>query len=380
MDSINEYSIIHEIEKEYTKIDQRWMRLHFYTFVALVLIGFGFELVIGILWLQTEAVEISTGRYIFKYIMTPLVLNLLLVLAGFLVIRSGRVGQRKKAYVISLLFVGSCFVFYVVHSIFYVLFMMFTVPILLTVVYSDYKLTTITAAISVGLKMVSELFVVWDTDKVNPLSSALGINNFAIFIFLFVIFYFVCIIVIRFQKAKIAAGIKKEIEYYQVRQKLNIDDLTGIYNRTGLRKAFHNMERNAGKSTYIFVMVDIDDFKKLNDSFGHVKGDRCLQEFAVILKNNCGEGGMAFRFGGDEFCILFKNVDLPGVKKICKQIQEDMKNSMISATCIPMTASFGIETYQEQMTVSQLLKNTDMAMYRAKAEKDSICVYGDEQC
>jgi len=374
MNEINENSILHEIEKEYARIDNRWMKLQLYTFIGLVVIGFALELIVGMFWLQTGSVEISTSRYVLKYILAPLGFNLSLVVAGYLVFRSARVPQKAKAYAISLLFVGACFVLYTVHSIFYSLFLIFTIPILLTVVYSDYMMTTSTAVAGILAKTVSDLFVVWDPDETNPLASDFGINNFIISIFIFLIFYLTCVIVIRFEKAKISASIQKEIEYYHAQRRLKMDELTEIYNRTALRQAFSNMERDPSDNTYTFVMIDVDNFKTLNDTFGHTKGDMCLKEFAVILKNNCKGGVLPFRFGGDEFCILFKNTELKNVIDTCRRIQADLKNSLTSANSMDMTASFGISSYEKQMTVSQLLKNTDVALYRAKEARNSICV------
>ena len=245
----------------------------------------------------------------------------------------------------------------------------------MTVIYSDYVLTSVTAVLSISTKIVSDLFVVWDPDKVNPLESDLGITNLMISIFILCAFYAVCIIVIHFEKEKNAAAIQKEIGYYHTQQKLKMDELTDIYNRTALRNAFQSMEADASDNGYIFVMADIDNFKALNDTFGHDLGDRCIREFASILKKNCDKDAIPFRFGGDEFCILFKNTALKDVVFICKNIQHDLKNSAVSKARMLVTASVGIAVYEKQMSANQLLRNTDSALYRAKTVKDSIYIY-----
>ena len=291
------------------------MKLHYYTFVVLVLFTFIVEAVVASIWYQSGRVEISTKTYLLKYVAAPIFVNSLFILIGTLVMRSSVVNRKAKAYVISLLYVGVCFVLYVVHSIFYTVYLVFTVPILLTVIYSDYLLTTFTAFLSIASKAVSELFIVWDPDKTNPLGSDLGIANFIISMFILLIFYGVCIVVIRFEKDKNEASIQKEIEHYQTQQKLNIDELTEINNRTALRKAFQNMIEDKSNSPYYFVMIDIDNFKVLNDTYGHEQGDQCLKEFAQILTKNCYKNSTPFRFGGDEFCILFKDEPLGSVVK-----------------------------------------------------------------
>lgn len=375
MIDINENLIIDEIQNEYDRIDNRWLRLEYYTFIGLVIFGFVFECVAGLLWFQTGAVDISPERYVLKYMLVPLFFNLALILTGIFVMRSSGISRKKKAYTVSLLFVGASFVFYMVHSIFFALFLMFTVPILMTVVYSDYALTTTVTAASLALKIISDLVIVWDPDKINPLASDLGTINFVISIFLLCVFYFVSMIVIRFGKEKNAASIQKEIEHYQMQQKLNRDELTEIYNRTALRKAFAGMQKDSQGNAYTFVMIDIDNFKALNDRFGHAVGDKCLKEFGGILKKNCYDGTMPFRFGGDEFCILFKNKPIEKVIDTCRDIQGDLKNSEVSRLSISVTASFGIAVYEQGMSVAQLLKNTDEALYNAKDARDSVCVF-----
>ncbi len=377
MINLNENLIIDEIQNEYDKIDSRWIKLQYYTFIGLVIFGFVFEFVVGLIWFQAGAVDLLPEIYVLKYMLAPLFFNLVLMLVGIFTMRSARISRKRKAYTVSLLLVGACFVFYMIHSIFFALFLMFTVPILMTVAYSDYTLTTVATAASLVLKIASDLFIVWDPDKVNPLASDLGTINFVISIFLLCIFYFVSMIVIRFGKEKNAASIKKEIEHYQTQQKLNIDDLTEIYNRTALRKAFQNMQNDLSGNTYTFVMIDIDNFKALNDRFGHARGDKCLKEFAGILQKDHHNEMMPFRFGGDEFCILFKNKTLESVIDTCKDIQCDLKNSEAGYLSMTMTASFGIAGYEKGMSVSQLLKNTDAALYHAKGARDSICVYDE---
>ncbi len=380
MKSLSDNSIIDEIKKEYNRIDNRWMKIHFYSFVALVLAGFVAEAIIAVLWYDSGDVLIPTTVYLVKYILSPVAANLLLIIIGTVVMYMPGIKRKVKAYVISILYVGTCLVFYTAHSIFYSLYIIFTVPILLTVIYNDYLLTSFTAVASIVSKTVSELFIVWDPDKINPASSEIGIVNLCISTFILILFYFLCIVVISFERKKNEASIQKEIEHYQTRQKLKIDELTGIYNRTALRKAFQNMAEDKTGCEYYFAMMDIDNFKALNDTFGHTQGDHCLKEFANILKKCCENNSTPFRFGGDEFCILFVGETKQSITDICKQIREHLKESPTSQKNMVMSASIGVAKYEPQMTLTQLIKNTDSMMYLAKNCCGNICFYGDDDC
>ena len=374
MNEINETSIISEIESEYRRIDTSWLSLHYNTFALLVFFGVLVECVLGVSLYLSGYIEISLDRYILKYIAVPFFTNLFLLLAGTLLIHMPRLSQSTKTYFVSLLFVGVCFVFYSAHIIFNSLFLIFTLPILLTVVYGDYTLTTITSFVAICLKIVADLYVRWDPKMGNPLVDRFASTNFLISLCVLFAFYMACIVVIRFERAKISASIQKEIERHQMQLRLLTDELTGIYNRTALRSAFQRMEEDEDSTSYAFIMIDLDNFKKLNDTLGHDKGDQCLREFGNVLKKRC-TGGAVFRFGGDEFCVLFQNQTTEQIKLICEKIQDDLRKSTLNQSGILLTASFGIASYKPQMSARELLQNADAALYHSKKSRDAVCIY-----
>lgn len=374
MNEINETSIISEIESEYRRIDTNWLSLHYNTFALLVFFGVLVECVLGISLYLSGYIEISLERYILKYIAVPFFTNLFLLLAGTILIHLPQLSQSTKTYFVSLLFVGVCFVFYSAHIIFDSLFLIFTLPILLTVVYGDYTLTTITSFVAICLKVVADLYVRWDPKMASPLADRFTITNFLISLCVLFAFYMACIVVIRFERAKISASIQKEIERHQMQLRLLTDELTGIYNRTALRSAFQRMEEDEDSTSYAFIMIDLDNFKKLNDTLGHDKGDQCLREFGNVLKKRCA-GGAVFRFGGDEFCVLFQNQTTEQIKLICEKIQDDLHKSALNQSGILLTASFGIARYKPQMSARELLQNADAALYHSKKSRDAVCIY-----
>ena len=377
MNQINENSIIHEIQNEYEKINNKWQRLHYHTFIGLVLFGILVECTLAVILYNVGYIEIPLLKYFLKYILTPLIINTCFILTAIWTMHTTFLQQKMKTYIISLLFVGICFVFYTIHIVFASLYLIFTVPVLLTVVYGDYCLTTVTAFFSIAAKIISDFFITWDSDKIGPLTNDHELSDFFISICILIAFYVACIIVMRFDKEKNTASIQKEIERYHMQQRLITDELTQIYNRTALRNEFQKMENDPRENTYVLVMIDLDNFKALNDTMGHDKGDQYLKEFGIILRKNCTDEAIPFRFGGDEFCILFKNKPLEHIITICKSIQDDLKNSAINKSGIPLTASVGIASYKNQISARQLLRNTDLAMYRSKSMKDDICVYED---
>lgn len=379
MDDSTKDSIISEIEKEYKEIDTRWMKLHYYTFAGLVICGFVIECLLGIILYRTGYIHISTERYALKYMLVPFFINASLLLTGIWAINSSGLSQKAKIYFISLLFVGTCFVFYSVHSLFASLYLIFTAPILLTVVYGDVILTTVTAFFGIGLKMISEIFIRWDPDVPGPFDSETRTADFFISIFILCGFYAVCIVVIRFEEKKTTASIRKEIERYHMQKQLITDELTEIYNRTALRTEFKKMEDDTSGTEYYLAMIDLDDFKKLNDGWGHEIGDSCLKELGRILMDNCDRDSKPFRFGGDEFCILFRDKDLDEVVAVCRRIQKDLRENAACISEISLTISVGIARHRKEMSANKLLRYTDAALYASKKTKDEIYIYEDGQ-
>ncbi|MGE4547931.1 MAG: GGDEF domain-containing protein [Intestinibacillus sp.] len=378
MNEISGNSIIDEIQNEYRRIDNNWLKLHYKTFIVLVLFGFLVEIVLGTAWYVMGYIAIPLPIYVLKYIVAPLFCNFCLIVVGTWAMYSLRLAQLARAYIISLLFVGICFVFFSVHSIFHSLYLIFALPMMVTVVYGNYTLTTITSGASIIAKVLSELFVEWDPDKFYPLASFVTLGDFIVSTCALCAFYIASISIIRFEKQKNSASIKKEIER---QKKLLTDELTEVYNRTALQNAFQHMDTDTSDTAYAFAMIDLDNFKQINDTLGHAKGDQCLEEFGRILRKHCADAARAdavpFRFGGDEFCIIFQNKTAEQIMEICKGIQSDLRQCEMNDVCNLLTASFGIAFRVEQMYSGRLLRNTDQALYRAKKTRDAICFHED---
>lgn len=374
---MNENSYITEIKNEYSRIDRKWLKLHYYTSVGLVSFAAVLECILGLIIFHSGIVYIDFETYLIRYLVMPMACNLLLIIFGYLVSNSRRFKQNTKVILISLLFVSICFVFYSVHSIFSSLFMIFIIPILLTVVYGNYSLITITSIFSISAYIISAVFTKWDSDTPDIFSTKLTTMDFIISICILLAFYGACIVVIRFEREKNFASIRKEIERLRLHRKVLTDELTSISNRTALNNAMDQI-RDDTESSYIFVMSDLDNFKLLNDKLGHDQGDQLLKIFADILRKNCTDG-MPFRFGGDEFCILFKNLPLLTVIETCTKIQEDLIEYIADTSInIPLTASFGIAYYEQETNVTNLLKKADYALYRSKEVKNAIHVYNSK--
>ncbi|AZV56826.1 EAL domain-containing protein [Clostridium sp. AWRP] len=149
------------------------------------------------------------------------------------------------------------------------------------------------------------------------------------------------------------------------------DSLTDLPNRKTfqdkLDKVLKDSSENDKKGALLFI--DLDNFKRVNDTLGHQCGDKLLQYVANKLKNIITEDNTVFRLGGDEFLIIRHDIkDKNDVVKVCNKIMFAFKAPFeINEKLIPISTSIGISMYpQDGTTADSLLKNSDIAMYKAK--------------
>lgn len=160
------------------------------------------------------------------------------------------------------------------------------------------------------------------------------------------------------------------------------DDLTGLYNRkTGYELFGQYLNLSIQQNTQMqIVMLDIDNFKSINETYGHLSGDKAIQHFAKTIPKLIRKTDLLFRWGGEEFLLLCPNTELQTALKLIKRLLKKLSEhpfSSESGTDIYMTASAGISGYPHHgASIPELIKTADVAMYQAKAEgKDNVCVY-----
>ena len=159
-----------------------------------------------------------------------------------------------------------------------------------------------------------------------------------------------------------------------------LDPLTGIWNRRGLEEMFDRESSRCERLglSIAGLMIDIDDFKSINDRFGHAVGDEVLSLTASILVSVCRGADVVARIGGDEFAVIIPDTDLSSVDLVCEKLDREIRGSVgvpIAAGACTFTASIGsafrATTPRDGVTLSAILKEADKAMFRAKTTNKS---------
>jgi len=172
--------------------------------------------------------------------------------------------------------------------------------------------------------------------------------------------------------------LKKDYDYVKESELLNLelakyDSLTGLFNRFLIETELDKLIKIYGAQNKMFALmfIDLDGFKLVNDTYGHVVGDILLQQVAGRFKNNVKDHGLVARIGGDEFLIILTQDDDVEEIKVAAQnlIEVVRKPYVIDNEKILISASIGIAIYpKHSSTVKGLINKADIAMYKAKQE------------
>ncbi|QAA31044.1 EAL domain-containing protein [Clostridium manihotivorum] len=160
---------------------------------------------------------------------------------------------------------------------------------------------------------------------------------------------------------------ERKLQEEQIRQMAFFDSLTGLPNRVEIANNFDNLVKNNNKNIAV-IFMDIDNFKNINDSFGHTVGDDLLIEVSKRIKNFTRDRGIVARLGGDEFLILLPNIDDKGVNEYISNLSNRLEAKIIiNGIKVIASASFGAAVYpRDGENFEDLLKNSDTAMYKSK--------------
>ncbi|MDO4544915.1 MAG: GGDEF domain-containing protein [Bacillota bacterium] len=152
------------------------------------------------------------------------------------------------------------------------------------------------------------------------------------------------------------------------------DMLTGLYVHTSARYLIEEKIKDQPGRKFGFAVIDLDEFKKINDTYGHLFGDSVLMHVAGEIFKVTEEGDVAARIGGDEFLIFFSGADLQEKEKSVIGIMDQLSRPYGQTQ---IKASMGISRYPEDgENYRQLFLGADKALYRAKrSEKEKYCFY-----
>jgi diguanylate cyclase (GGDEF)-like protein len=157
------------------------------------------------------------------------------------------------------------------------------------------------------------------------------------------------------------------------------DPLTGTFNRRYFMELMAREQRRADRydAVYAILMVDIDHFKRVNDTYGHQVGDRAIQAMAEACKKATRPTDVVARYGGEEFIVSLTHTNLAGAAKVAERLREAVSQIAIPTDrqALSFTISIGVGSYARGSSIEHIIGRADQALYRAKAGgRNRVCL------
>jgi diguanylate cyclase (GGDEF)-like protein len=167
----------------------------------------------------------------------------------------------------------------------------------------------------------------------------------------------------------------------QLQQLAHTDDATGLYNK---RRLFEQLDAEIARAKRYgeilsCLMLDLDHFKLVNDTYGHQAGDEVLRQFGALLRRRLRITDFVARYGGEEFTVLLPRTDGAGARRVAENLRIAIRKHefIIAGGCVPLTVSIGIAccTKFDRLDSQRVILRADNALYRAKAAgRDAVCL------
>ncbi|WP_202078355.1 GGDEF domain-containing protein [Caldalkalibacillus salinus] len=154
------------------------------------------------------------------------------------------------------------------------------------------------------------------------------------------------------------------------------DALTEVNNHRAFQEYTDYLLRHAHESTLHLAVLDLDNFKKINDTYGHQKGDIVLKQTAKRLKRHVSHDDFVARYGGEEFVIVFIDKQSEEVYEALEKIRQEIESMSLDNVAEQITISIGLHTYEQNMSKDEWFSGADSALYEAKQSgKNKVVVY-----
>ena len=307
-----------------------------------------------------------------RNVMIPTILNLLTHLTAMICIKSPKITQKGKNTVIIVALMITSFVVALFHREFPVTCCAFVFPIILSAMFNNKQLLKGSFGATV-LQLLCVAGALWWDGK-DPLELTL---DMIVLLGFAVVAFFCGVFSINFSQQNEAIIRSQAKSNSKLREDVLRDQMTGLYAHQAFLAQLQVQASTATDTNVPFclVMMDLDDFKRVNDTYGHDCGDEVLLHFAKTLHRRCSMTDTAYRYGGEEFAVIFRGKRAGEVYDTVQDILSYFRGYRFSFTDSPITFSAGICQYAPGMTGERLFEAADRTLYAAKrAGKNQVMI------
>ncbi len=358
----------------YMKFHKRIKRIC-WIIVPLVL---AIEILMFFFFCGDEVMSAASAHYARVRILIPCILNFSTLIAYTVILESEELSVKFKTW-------ASCFeiwelsaVVSISHNYFSILLMLPCIPVLASSLYGDKKITNIVSLASLlatGLSVVT-----WVQTYHSTIKPIFLITNVIVTLLILVCCYMFAIFIMGTQIDQTDFVMGAYTQQQELIQEMHIDPLTKMYNRAALEdcvdlyiKKFHE-----GEFVPHLVLIDVDHFKEINDTYGHNNGDVVLKTLSNIIHKLMKSARRSFRFGGDEMVLLFGPEEKEQIATIVEAIQKEFcETGFAFNEKARFTVSIGIAKFYKGLTSKSWFELADSAMYKSKEGGRNCITFAD---
>jgi diguanylate cyclase (GGDEF)-like protein len=322
-------------------------------------------------WLYYLAYDLNALRslsrlmYIYQYICIPFAINATVLLGSFLVLKFEKLSPKGRNWFISITMYVVLSTIAIIHYVYFPVILITVAAIVTTAIFGDED-------ISIFITLASLVTAV--------VCFARFYGKGVLTDFYFVGYIIVTVIIIIFMG--VVTGIlnnhtnsmfesiaNANVEQENLKNALLVEPMTGLFNRKAFKERIEMTIETVSETddkAYLAIF-DIDHFKNVNDTYGHGNGDTVLKALASILKKKSKDTGTAFRYGGEEFVIIFHNGDFEKVKSVVEDIRTSFRCYRFSfMNSDGITVSCGLAEFKPGESSEAWFNRADTALYQAK--------------
>lgn len=359
-------------EEAFQDTYRKWRVLIFKADIVSVLAVFIIEIIMFFFLRSHDLIFQTVSVYLARFLILPTIINITLLTIAIICNERYKDRPYLLNYVPIVLMSCLCIVVSCTHYVFTVTMAVYIIPVFVTVIFSNRKMTRLITLIGVGGIVITVLVDV----LLSQSEDAYLIPEAIVALCILLTAHKFSQILIGYHKAKNDALAKGYQEQLRMKELLNYDQKTGIYGSTAFNNCLIGAINKGWTDNLALAFVDIDDFKYVNDSYGHAAGDEVLVRLAAIIKEICGDSQLPGRFGGDEFAILLTGESIEVYCSLLTEIQKAFRQQIYDFSEQRITVSIGLARLQEGWDAEMILQKADEAMYQSKKNgKNQLTVF-----
>ena len=347
-------------------ISKKWQILLWRVFLVVAGIFMVVELIICLSTLgKTVNLGMSKIAYIILYVVIPLIIYAGVLSSVFIVLKRNKLTENGSDWLVSLMMFVILAIPAIEHYNSIVLVLLPSIAIVITATFANQNITIVIALLASCVMIFNDIRLhgLYDWTQMR-----FGGYVATSFVLVFILTFATCLLNMHTKELMESIG-NFTVRQMNLMTELRKDPLTGLYNRRSFEESLEKkiqQTETTGEKSYIAIF-DIDHFKNVNDTYGHSNGDVVIKALCKMLKEKSKDYGLAFRYGGEEFVILFSNIELPKVINVVEDIRTEfrccyfqfMNNSGITCSC-------GVAEYSKGESAKAWFNRADNSLYQAK--------------